>query len=109
MAAAGALAWWAVSDPSASVRDVREAETLVLGSPTGGSAYAISIRGSGRLDGEATITLLLGGQPYRVERVTGPVDFRWGGDWYSETAEVRYEPANVRSGKVVLHYSISKL
>lgn len=111
-AATVALAWWAISAPSTSVafvRDVREAETLVLGTETGRPAYAISVRGSGRVDGEATITLLLRGQPCRVEKLNGLVDFRWGGDWYAETAEVRYEPAGVRSGKVVLHYSIIKL
>jgi hypothetical protein len=107
-AAAVALVWFAISDPSVSVRDVRQPETLVLGVETGHPAYSISIHGSGRIDGEATITLLLGGQPYRVEKLSGRVDFRWGGDWYSETAEVRYEPADVRSGKVVLHCSISK-
>ena len=35
--------------------------------------------------------------------------FEWGGDWYAETATVRYEPAGVRSGKVVLHYRFHKL
>lgn len=108
-AAAIALVWWAISDPAVSVRDVREAETLVLGAETGRPAYAISVRGSGRIDGEATITLLLGGKPYRVEKLNGPVDFEWGGDWYNDTAEVRYEPTVVHSGKLVLYYSISKL
>src|SRR4051794_17060235 len=99
VAASVALAGWAFSSPSVSVRDVREAESLILGQATGNHhTWGISIRGSGRIDGEATITLLLAGQPYKVEKLSGEVDFEWGGDWYSETAEVRYEPANVRSG-----------
>jgi hypothetical protein len=92
------------------VRNVREAETLVLGRETGSPyTWAISIRGSGRIDGEATISLLMGeGRPYQTEHLSGTVDFEWSGDWYSETARVRYEPVNVRSGNVVLRYRFRK-
>jgi len=48
--------------------------------------------------------LLLHGEPYKVAKLSGKVDFEWGGDWYAETAEIRYEPEDVRSGKVVLYY-----
>jgi hypothetical protein len=91
--------------PSVAVGDVRQVETLVLGEKTGNPyTHGITVRGSGEVDGEATISLLLHDQPYKVAKLRGKVDFEWGGDWYSETAEVRYEPASVRSGKVVLHY-----
>jgi hypothetical protein len=101
---------WAMSAPTVSVANVRQAETIVLGRDTGSPhTYAISIRGSGRIDGEATISLLLGGQRYRVEKLSGTIDFEWGGDWYAETATIRYEPTSVRSGNVVLHYRFRKL
>jgi hypothetical protein len=88
-----------------AINDVREAEALELHAKNeNGNTNGIYIHGSGEVDGEATISLLLGGEPNRVEKLNGRVDFEWGGDWYSETAEIRYEPANVRSGKVVLHY-----
>lgn len=103
-----ALVWWVASEPSISVRDVRQAETLVLGTKDGRLVSRISIQGSGRIDGDATITLLSEGKPYWVKELTGPVDFVWGGDWYDETAEVRYEPGNVRSGELVLRYRIGK-
>jgi len=104
------LAAWAFSWASISVRDVREAETLILGQGTGNpGTWALSIRGSGQVDGEATVSLLLGeGRPYHVQRLSGKVDFEWSGDWYSETAKVRYEPVSVRSGKVVLHHRFHK-
>jgi hypothetical protein len=90
---------------SAAVSDVRSAEILVLGQKAGShTTHAIKVCGSGEIDGEATISLLLNGEPYKVAKLRGPVNFEWGGDWYCETAEVRYEPANVRSGKVVLRY-----
>ena len=91
--------------PSVAVRDVLHHETLVLGEKTGSRhTHGITIRGSGEVDGEATVALLLDGQPYKVAPLNGRVAFEWGGDWYSETAEIRYTPTNVRSGKVVLHY-----
>ena len=91
--------------PSVVVSDVRQPETLVLGKKTGNPyTYGITIRGSGEIDGEAKISLLLNGEQYRVEKLSGKVDFEWGGDWYSETAEIRYEPGNVRSGKLLLRY-----
>jgi hypothetical protein len=105
-----ALAIWARPAPSALVCDVRQAEILVLGEETGNpSTYAISIRGSGQIDGEATVSLLLNGRPNKVEKLRRMVDFQWGGDWYSETAKVQYEPSGVRSGKVVLHYNFHKI
>jgi hypothetical protein len=91
--------------PNVAVKDVCQPETLVIGRATGSPyTHGITIRGSGYIDGEATISLLLHGQPYQSAKLSGNVDFRWGGEWYSETAEIRYEPVNVRSGKVVLHY-----
>lgn len=118
-----ALGWLGTTDvktPSVTVRDVRQPETLLLGTKSVAhssyalssngqcirthSTYGINIKGSGDIDGQATISLLLNGAPYKVARVSGKVDFEWGGDWYAETAEIRYEPVNVRSGEVIVHY-----
>jgi hypothetical protein len=95
--------------PKVEVKDVRQPETLVLGEETGNPhTHGIYIRGSGEVVGDATITLLLGGKPYKVAQLSGKVDFEWGGDWYSETAEARYEPGDVQSGKVVIYYRFYK-
>ena len=53
--------------------------------------------------------MLLGGEPYKVKKLSGKVNFEWGGDWYSETAEIRYEPVKVRSGRLILHYRFHRL
>jgi hypothetical protein len=104
-----ALVVWPPAPPSVTVQDVRKAETLVLGQETGEHhTSGIWVHGSGYIDGEATISLQLGGTPYKVAKLAGKVDFTWGGDWYSETAEVRYEPAPARSGHVVLRYRFSQ-
>ena len=110
VAAFVAITDWLLSAPSIAVRNVREAETLVLGQDAGNPCtYGISIHGSGHIDGEATLSLMVGGKPYRVQKLRGDINFEWDGDWYAETAEVRYEPAGVRSGKVVLSYQFHKL
>jgi hypothetical protein len=91
--------------PNVVVDDARKAEVLILGAKSGNPyTHGVSIRGSGDIDGEATMSLMLNGEPYKVTKLRGRIDFEWGGDWYAETAEIRYEPVKVRSGKVVLHY-----
>ncbi len=95
--------------PSVSVSDVKQRETLVLGKEAGKPIFGMMIRGSGHIEGEAEIALILGGHPYRVVNLSGTVEFEWGGDWYSETAEVRYEPKNVRSGQLTLRYQFHRL
>ena len=95
--------------PSVSVSDVRQPETIVLDRETGyDNVRWLTVRGAGFLNGEATISLVVDGQPYRVEPLKGEIDFEWGGDWYSETAEIRYEPGEVRSGTVSLHYKFHR-
>jgi hypothetical protein len=42
--------------------------------------YGINIRGSGNIDGEATISLILNEEPYKTEKLKGLVSFNWGGD-----------------------------
>src|SRR5438874_2298904 len=58
---------WLSAWPSVAVRDVRKAETLLLGKETRNHfTHGISLRGSGYIDGNATISLLSDGKPVRV-------------------------------------------
>jgi hypothetical protein len=90
--------------PPVRVQNVRQPETIVLGQKTGKHVHGLTVHGIGDLDGEAAISLMVNGQPYRSEDLKGKVDFKWDGDYYSETAEFRYEPKDVRGGNVELHY-----
>lgn len=88
-----------------TVNDVRKPENLVLRTSSDGTRiYALTVRGSGEIAGKATVSLLLNNSPYRTEQLSGKIDFEWRGDWYSNTANIRYEPTDVRSGNVVLKY-----
>lgn len=92
-------------DGSVKIADVRKEETIVLkNTHKPGYVYSINILGSGNLDGEATVSLILNGEAYKTEKLKGAVNFEWGGDWYSDTAEIRYQPGNVNSGELVIEY-----
>jgi hypothetical protein len=65
----------------------------------------MSLKVTGRLDGKAIFTLMLNDKPYKVAHASDGVSFTWRGDWYADTAEVRYEPTHVKAGSIVLHYS----
>jgi hypothetical protein len=74
-----------------------------------GNIHGIFVRGSGKLGGEARISLLLNGKPYKFETLSGPIDFKWGGDWYSDEAKILYEPIHATSGQLILQYSFKEI
>ena len=93
-----------------NIADVSKGETIILEKQAGqGPIHGITISGSGRLKGEAEITLILNGGPCKTEHLSGAVDFRWGGDWYSDQAEIRYTPISATSGKLKLKYKFNDL
>ena len=90
--------------------DVQTPQAIVLKKePNAGIVHGIDVRGHGHLDGEAHVSLMLNGNPYKTERLNAKVSFSWSGDWYSDIAEIRYEPINVKSGELVVEYQFSLL
>ncbi len=90
------------------VADVTKAEVIVLKKKPGrGPVYSLSVSGHGKIDGNAEISLILNGGPYKTEKLSGKVDFRWGGDWYSDQAEIRYASGTVTGGTVRLKYKFN--
>jgi hypothetical protein len=93
-------------DREVSVRDVTKSETIVLRKKPGqGPIYAISIVGSGSISGDAEFQLILNGAVYQKKGITGRSSFEFGGDWYSDEAELRYVPKHVSDGNLMLKYS----
>ena len=91
-----------------SVADVTKPEAIVLKKKPGqGPVYSFSVVGHGKINGNAEISLILNGGPYKTEKLSGKVDFRWGGDWYSDQAEIRYAPGTVTGGTVRLKYKFN--
>ena len=90
------------------VVDVTKAETIVLKKASGqGPVHSLSVTGSGEIQGDAEISLILNGGQYKTEKMSGKVDFRWGGDWYSDHAEIRYTPTSVTGGSLKLNYEFN--
>jgi hypothetical protein len=69
-----------------------------------GTIYRMSLYAAGRLDGKATLTLMRHNKPYKVAHARNGVGFTWGGDWYADIAELRYEPIHVKTGSIVFRY-----
>jgi len=88
-----------------SVVDVAKPETITLAKLSSqGNIHSITIVGKGRLDGTAEIVLILNGKPYKTEKLSGDVDFKWRADWYSDSASIVYTPSSAKAGNVNLHY-----
>ncbi len=97
-------------DSSVKVSDVRKEEVVVLKYQNDSThVTGINIRVTGKVNGGATISLMLDGKPYKKEELNGGVNIKWGGDWYSDTAELRYIPRKVNSGELLIEYKFSTL
>ena len=60
---------------------------------------------SGFVEGDALINLIENDKLYMSEKVHGKFSFKWGCDWYSDTAEIRYKPTDVKSGEILIQYN----
>lgn len=72
--------------------------------PKQGYIYYLTVEGWGEVNGDAEISLMEGGKPYRTETLSGSFDFRWETDCYADSAEFRYTPSSVSEGTVWLRY-----
>ncbi|MCK5214842.1 MAG: hypothetical protein KAR05_05765 [Candidatus Omnitrophica bacterium] len=85
------------------VRSVAFSETIILRSRQE-NPHQIKIRGEGRIEGVASITLILNGDAYKTEELNGDVHFVWMGDWYDSQAVVEYDHGNAKSGNLIIIY-----
>ncbi len=99
-----------VSSQSYTISDVTKPEIITIHKrKSQGNIYGIKIVGKGYIDGEAVIHLILNGKEYQTKNLSGNITFQWGGDWYSDSAEIRYAPVNVKNGNIVLRYNFRDL
>ena len=88
-----------------NIKDVQKPEVIMLHKKSyQGGVYALTIICSGYINGNAKLILILNGEPYKTENLSGKIKFQWGGDWYSDSAEIRYEPDSVKEGKLHIKY-----
>jgi len=92
-------------DQRLAMKDLERAQVVRLQKKPGqGTICSMGIRGSGQVDGKARIVLMLNGAPYKAADIDGKVHFAWGGDWYADSMELRYQPLEVRSGELIIEY-----
>ncbi len=97
-------------DQEVAVRDVQQPDVVILQRKgSSGNVDGITIWGVGTIDGEAKVSLMLNGEPYKIENLRGRIALTWRGDWYSDTAEIRYEPKSVSSGNVLFKVTFHTL
>jgi hypothetical protein len=116
VAMAGVVVWlfWPffvallASDPacgSIAIKDVCKAETLRLGGNLGFShTHRLTVRVTGQINGTAIITNPLAYPGPTETVIAGSVDQEWSGDHYTDTAEIRFAPRDVRSGSLTVEY-----
>lgn len=71
--------------------------------------HSFAVGGEGKLDGVVEVVLILNDEPYKTGRLSGSVDFHWGGDWYSDQAEIRSKPIFVTGGNLELKSKFNEL
>jgi hypothetical protein len=87
------------------IKDVTKSEVVILKKEKKQKyIHAITISGKGQISGSAKIILILNGTPYKSEDISGKVSFNWGGDWYSDTAEIRYDTLSVSEGQLSIKF-----
>ena len=90
------------------VADVTKPDIIFLKTkPRQSPVYSLDVVGHGKIDGNAEISLILDGAPHKTEKLSDKIDFRWGGDWYSDQVEIRYTPATVTGGSLNLRYKFN--
>ena len=93
-----------------NIADVTKSETITLKKISSqGNINSMTVVGKGHLDGTAEIVLIVNGKPYKTGSLSGDVDFRWGSDWYSDSAQIEYKPSSVKSGNLSLQYKFEDI
>ena len=96
--------------PAVTIGDLSRPADVVLKAPEGSTAVVgLHVVGSGLVDGDARLELVLDGRVHETFLIQGPVDINWYGDWYSPEVQVRYTPGSAKGGSVKLGYRFSVL
>ena len=93
-----------------TIPDITKQSTIILRKlPSQSNIYRITIIGKGYIEGNAKIVLILNGKPYKTESLSGNIDFKWDGDWYSDSVTIEYKPSLVKGGSLKLYYNFNDL
>ena len=93
-------------DQQIEITDLNKPQTIVLQKkPHQKDIVSMSLRVNGKIDGEAQLSLMLNGNPYKTEMIKGKINIKWGGDWYADSMELIYEPhQTIKDGRIKIEY-----
>jgi len=98
-----------ITNRTYKVKDVSKKEKIVLHKmKVQEHVHAFFVQIRGHINGIAKIKFYnsLGkGVLYRYKTISGDVNIRWEGDWYTDIIEIEYEPIDVKEGELSLEYS----
>lgn len=104
------LAGCGTSKQTYTIPDITKHSIITLKKlPSQGNIHSITVTGKGHIDGNAKIVLILNGKPYKTETLSGDIDFKWCGDWYSDSATIEYKPSSIKRGYLNLEYNFDDL
>ena len=93
------------------IKDVAQKEKIVLHKIKAQEhVHSFFIHITGDIDGDAKIKLYNSsgaGLPYKYKNLSGDVNFKWGGDWYTDIIEMEYLPIDVKEGKLSIEYAFN--
>jgi hypothetical protein len=93
-------------DQQTYVKDITKQETIIIKKYRGqGGVHGIKIKISGTIEGESRISLILNEKEYKTNQLKGDFSFTWGGDWYSDSAKIIYQPISAKNGDVLIQYN----
>lgn len=92
------------------IKNIRTKETVILNKKSSkGNIHGIRIKITGQIEGESKISLILKNKEYKTNKLKDNFSFNWGGDWYSDSAQIIYEPVNAKNGKVLIEYEFKDI
>jgi len=98
-----------ITNRTYKIDDVSKKETILLYKmKVQEHVYGFFVQIRGHIDGSAKFKFYNSsgkGFFYKYKTVSGDVDIRWSGDWYTETIEMEYLPIDVKGGELSLEYS----
>jgi hypothetical protein len=88
------------------ITDVNKPQVIMLHALPGQKHInSLGIRGTVNINGKARVMCMTS----EYVNISGKSRFNQGGEWYTTTAELSYEPLNVQSGTIVIEYSFTDL
>ena len=99
-----------ITNRTYEVKDISKQETIILHKiKTQEHVHGFSLNITGHINGKAKIVLYHDTDIYKSATISNKVNLEWGGDWYTDTLKIEYEPIDVKDSELSLEYNFKGL